>query len=1285
MTLLRFYIFSHRTLSFAKLEINMLDFYQISYQERGKDRSRFLEVYPDFQVFKSKDLMVRGGVFYGVWDEEQGRWSRNELDIQKIVDGDLYKYAESLRDEKGIKVGVKYLKDFQSGSWTKFRLFLSKLPDSFEPLDASLVFANTDTKKEDHSSRQLPYPLETGETPAFDALFGVLYSDEELQKIMWAFGSVIAGESRNIQKFYVLFGLPGTGKSTVLNLAGMLFDGYDAPFTVSTMATTNNAFALEPLRDNPLVAFDHEGDLSSLRVNSMLTSVVSHDVLSMNVKYQHAYSMRLHTALFVATNKPVVITDRGSGLLRRLIDIRPTGTILPEREYRHLMTQLEFELGAIAHKCLSIYQQLGPTQYSGYVPLDMMYRTNTFLNFVDEYIHEFSTQDWTTLSVAWRMYKEYCENVGITKLVPRHVFRDEFRNYWKEFHPVTRIEGKQIRSVYKGFDSDFFYDEVKVAESSREPEVFKWLELSEQESALNRDHATQPAQLASLDGPPQYKWTNVKTALLDIDTEKLHYVLPKEDLITIDFDVRDANGDKSLALNIAEASKFPPTYAEVSKGGEGLHLHYFYSGNIDDLSRSYSDGIEVLKPIGHFSIRRRLTLCNDHAISTINSGLPLKPKRGKMLDKKTLTNEKQLRSLIMRNLKREIHAHTKPSVDFIDSLLWEAYEAGIPYDVTNLRPHILEFASNSTNNAEYCIETAINMKYKSEDEVEESPDEESPDDRLVFFDVEVLSNLFGISWKFEGSETVNRMINPSAADVEQLTRFKLVGFNNRRFDNHILFAAILGYDLERLHRLSQTIISGKREALFREAYRLSYADVYDYTTKKQNLKEWEVELGIAHIEPEVDWNEPLPEERWEEIMAYCDNDVIATEAVHHARAADFRAREILAEISGLKVNHSTLAHSSKIVFGDTRKNHKSEFVYPDLSQRFPGYVFDKGKSIYRGEEVGEGGYVWAQPGMYNDVLYMDVASMHPTSIVEMNLFGRFTIFYAALKEARMAIKERRLDDARGLFDGALSKYLEEEGDIDGLAYALKIVLNIVYGYTAARFNNAFRDSRNKDNVVAKRGALFMVDLKNALLERGCNPIHFKTDSVKIADYDESDIEFVIEFGKQYGYDFGVEGIYDRLVLINDAVLIGRIDMDGHPPSDPAWSPVWDAVGARFAEPYVYKTLFSKEPIDLKDLSQTRSVKKGVIYLQDDDGVRSHIGRVGVFCPVLEKGGELIYVTKTGKEMALSGTKGYKWLPIEVVEDMGLQDHIDLSYFDVLVEEAQAKIAEFGDLTMFLGE
>ena len=329
----------------------------------------------------------------------------------------------------------------------------------------------------------------------------------------------------------------------------------------------------------------------------------------------------------------------------------------------------------------------------------------------------------------------------------------------------------------------------------------------------------------------------------------------------------------------------------------------------------------------------------------------------------------------------------------------------------------------------------------------------------------------------------------------------------------------LGYSVKQLYDLARKIvIDNNRNALFAQAYNLSYADVWDFSSIKQGLKRFEIDLGIHHMELDFPLDEPVDEKDWSRVVEYCVNDVRATEAVLEDRWEDFVARQILAELSGLTVNDTTQRHTAKIIFGND-KDPQQYFVYTDLSEEFNGYTFDAGRSWYRGEDPGEGGYVYAEPGIYRNVALLDIASMHPTTIEILNVFGKYTEKFRELKEARLAIKRRDYDIARKMMNGRLAPYLENEDGADKLAYALKIVINIVYGLTSAKFPNPFRDSRNKDNIVAKRGALYMIDLKNDLQENGISVVHIKTDSVKIPEATSREIAFVKKHGKKYGYDF----------------------------------------------------------------------------------------------------------------------------------------------------------------------
>ena len=1243
----------------------MIDFLLIS--TRSSKRG-VIEVYPKFIIKKSSDLMIRGGDFYAIWIEEKGLWSTDEEDALQLIDREIDRFIEKNKNKFDLPLKALYMWDAESGMidiWHKY--CQRQMRDSFHSLDENLIFSNHQTVKQDYASRILDYPLEPCDTPAYDKIMSTLYSDEERHKIEWAIGSIVNGDSKKIQKFLVLYGAPGTGKSTVLNIIQKLFDGYYSVFDAKALGSSSNSFALEAFKSNPLVAIQHDGDLSRIEDNTRLNSVVSHEEMTVNEKFKSAYTSRFKCFLFLGTNKPVKISDAKSGLIRRLIDVEPTGNKLTMTEYRKLTKQVNFELGGIACHCKEVYES-NPGIYDDYIPTNMLGASNDFYNFIQDSYFVFKDQNGTTLKAAWEMYKTYCDDAKVSYPLSQRAFKEELRNYFDDYKDRYALEdGTRVRSYYIGFKADKFQQNIVKEEQPEKPKNHL-IEFNNTESIFDKVCANYPAQYANDKGTPLKKWNDVTTKLSDLDTSKLHYVKVPENHIVIDFDIPDENGNKSFEKNLEEASKWPTTYAELSKSGAGIHLHYIYTGDPSKLSRVYDDHIEIKVFNGNSSLRRKLSKCNNSEIATISSGLPLKGE--KMISKDTIKSEKGLRTLIKRNLNKEIHPGTKPSIDFIYEILEGAYNNGLYYDVTDMRNAVLAFAANSTHQSQYCINLVNKMKFKS---AETSKPVESEQNDIVFYDVEVFKNLFLVNWKLHGKENpVVRMINPKPSEIENIMKFKLVGFNCRRYDNHMLYARLMGYTNEQLYNLSQKIISGEKNAFFGEAYNISYTDIYDFAAKKQSLKKWEIELGIHHKELGLPWDQPVPEDKWTTVAEYCDNDVIATEAVFEHLQADFLAREILADLADMTVNDTTNSLTTKIIFGNNRKP-QDQFNYRNMGEMeeehrdmnnieeilglndsnskyftyigehgeilkepvalypislmtdvyevfdkkgrpiFPGYVYDHGKSTYRGEEVGEGGYVYSEQGMYTNVALLDIASMHPHSVIAEKLFGdEYTKNFEDLVDARIYIKHKEFDKAKSLFNGKLAKYLNDKDRAKKLSQALKIAINSVYGLTSANFDNPFRDIRNKDNIVAKRGALFMINLKHAVQEKGYIVAHIKTDSIKIPNATPEIIKFVTEYGKLYGYNFEHEATYDRMCLVNDAVYIARYasiekcyklfgkdyvesseDICKENKENPG---KWTATGAQFAVPYVFKTLFSKEDIVFEDMCETKSVAKGDLYL-----------------------------------------------------------------------------------------
>ena len=1306
----------------------MIDFLMIA-TRMGKRNT--IEIYPKFIIKKSKDLMIRGSDFYAIWLEERGLWSTEEQDALQLIDRELDIYVQEHKQLINDSYRVLHMWDAESGMIDNWHRYCQRqMRDNYHTLDDTLIFANTPVKKDSYASKRLPYPLEKGSISAYDELVGTLYSPEERQKIEWAIGAIVNGDSKKIQKFLVLYGPPGSGKSTVLNIVEKLFEGYCGTFDSKALGSSSNAFALEAFKSNPLIAIQHDGDLSHIEDNTRLNSLVSHETMMVNEKFRSAYANQFKCFLFLGTNKPVKITDAKSGLIRRLIDVNPSGEKIQAKKYLDLVGKVDFELGGIACHCKEVYEK-NKRLYDDYIPTRMMGASNDFYNFMLDSYYIFKKENGVSLKRAWAMYNEYNTAANVPYPYSRRAFREELMNYFEDYKErETDVNGERVRSYYSGFKADKFkeFADTPQGESAKnDPPPSSWIDFKEQHSLFNDICKDCPAQYANENGTPLQKWENVRTRLGVLDTSRLHYVKVPENHIVIDFDIPGPDGKKSFERNLEAASKWPRTYAELSKSGAGIHLHYIYTGDAAKLSRVYDENIEVKVFTGKSSLRRKLSKCNDIPIANISSGLPLKGE--KMVDTKQIQDERHLRVLIKKALAKEISPYTKPSVDFIAHIVEEAYEGNVTYDIDDMRNVILAFAANSTNQADACLKIVSKMHFKSKDDIERNAPtgEEKP---MIFFDCEVFPNLLLVNWKFAKQDKVYRMINPTPAEIEGLTKYRLVGFNNRKYDNHILWARMLGMSNEQIYALSNQIVN-QHTGFFGEAYNLSYTDIYDFSSKKQSLKKFEIELGIHHQELGLPWDQPVPKSLWDKVAEYCDNDVLATEALFYSkdRQADFVAREILADLAGMTVNDTTNSLTTRIIFG--REKHP-KLVYTDLAtgksdsvvevepdiltdqnitNAFPGYEWVRGEdgkmhNMFRGTDLGMGGYVYAEPGMYHNIALLDVASLHPHSAVAMNYFGEYTKHFNDLMDVRIHVKHGEYDKAKKLFGGKLAKYLDDPGQAKALAQALKIAINSVYGLTSATFDNPFRNPKNANNIVALRGALFMRTLQDEVQQRGFTVAHIKTDSIKIPDATPEIINFCMNFAKKYGYTFEHEATYEKMCLVNNAVYIAKyLDADtakaqyGYiPEKNEKKGGKWTATGTQFQVPYVFKTLFSKEPIEFPDLCETKTVSKGAIYLDKNEdlpeGEHNYIfvGRVGQFCPIIPgKGGALLLreagLTDTGerKYASVTGAKDYRWLESEAVYSLHMEDDIDKAYFDKEVNEAVDEISKYGDFEWFAAD
>lgn len=1323
--------------------------------------------------------MVRGGDFYAVWDEDKKLWSTNEDTVIDKVDALLLKRKEELqKTNPDDTIIIKNMWDSNSGSIDIWHKYVQKqMRESFHQLDSTVTFSDMETTREMYASKKLKYALSEGPCPSYDEIMSTLYEPSEREKLEWAIGAILSGDSQTIiQKFIVLYGPQGSGKGTFLKILEGLFEGYNNTFRCKELTSARNDFALEDFKSNPLVSIDPDAKLDKIEDNTLLNSIVSHETMSINEKYAKKYPGKFNTFIFIGSNDAVKITNAKSGLIRRLIDVNPSKRKIPHAHYDKLMKQVKFEYGQIAKRCLDIYNERGPYYYDKYVANSMIQITNEFYNFMEEMYDSYREWDQVTLAQAWEAYNQY--NIESNNKFPytKRVFKSELKDYFQTYEARSvDSKGNPVRDLYTGFLwQKFDYEKAPEDIPARQVEE-SWLKLTETVSILDEYLKDKPAQYAVAGENGQLraerKWINNRKTLKDIDTRRVHYVILEDSHhIIIDFDGPD------LETNLKEASLWPPTYAEFSRSGYKIHLHYIYDGDPSELSPIYKENIEQKVYLEHQStpLRRRLTYCNALDIAHISSGLKKRERKEIMFTGEyKLKDENHIRNCIKKALRKEINltedeiasgkkAHTTPCINYICEVLENAYTTpDISYNVNDLKDAVMEFALNSTNQASANISKVLRLHFCSKDYekvqrnilnriepiVDNSKDAYDTEAPIAFYDVEVFKNLFIVCYKQLGPQySVNKLINPSPEIIAELfasNRYRWIGFNSQNYDVFIIHKRYCGGTNLELYELSRSIINNDNSKKNYKARTIDYADIFDISSKKQSLKRFEVELSaegkcVSHQELGLPWDEEVDESLWLKVADYCANDVLATEAVFLDRQGDFKARQILVDIvnafrgPGSHVRDSNNSLTTRLLVGD-KVNPQAEYIYPDLSKRFPGYRHSlseipieeyKGPeytvnrhAIYKGVDPGYGGHVFAIPGIYPNVVGYDVDSMHPWSIIDEMGFGpEITPIFKELVELRYAIKSKNYDKARTMFGGVVAKYLDNEDDAAALGQALKIVINSVYGLTSAKFENKLRDPRNVDNWVAKRGALFMIDLHEALDNMGVKVVHIKTDSIKVVNPTKEVEDFIFNFAHEYGYNFKVEDRFDRFCLINESTYVA-LDTEGN----------WHTVGKEFQVPYVKKKLFTHENIEFEDLCEFKSAQTS-IYLDlneaqpylaklfNDESISTpsiiqeidkngniiyhdyhFIGKTGRFVPVLpgHGGGALLrknedlnkfdFVTGTKKKSYEKGVEEpfYRWLEAETIEVNDAFDIVDYSYWDTLVLNAKKKLEEFGSYEYFV--
>lgn len=502
----------HNDYYFLAQKGGKMDFYEIQVsQDLRTTKFPVVKIRPEFKYINTQDLICKGGEMYAFWHDNQ--WDKNLNNLARIIDQEVIDAKQKTMqryDDPRVEYRCSMMTSHTSNVMKEFSQYTKLSQQRDVQFNTKIIFSNETPKREDYSTSQLSYTPSHGDTPAFDELFGKLYNEIELEKILWSIGALLTNSMSKIQKFIYLYGPKGSGKGTVISLFEKLFEGYYAHINLARL-TSGSEFATSQIEELPLL-IDSDSRINKIRDDTNLLKLTSHEPISVNKKHKQIYDVVFNGLLVTASNQRYQVENIDAGITRRAIVVHPSGETHDSETYFKLAKQLEFELPYIAQKAIDHFNLVGPHYYEDYIDLEMAEATDHIFAFVKENYKRLG--DPCTLKKASELYRVYLEDLGWDTARYKSRIKEELKRYYDKFVDPVRVDGEVRRNVFMGFKYDAIFPKVRRGESiETEDNILMDLEvqlgLSIQPSIFDEVGKDYPAQLTNDRGNPMYKWDNV--------------------------------------------------------------------------------------------------------------------------------------------------------------------------------------------------------------------------------------------------------------------------------------------------------------------------------------------------------------------------------------------------------------------------------------------------------------------------------------------------------------------------------------------------------------------------------------------------------------------------------------------------------------------------------------------------------------------------------------------------------------------------------------------------------
>ncbi len=219
---------------------------------------------------------------------------------------------------------------------------------------------------------------------------------------------------RDYQRWFLFYGLPRSGKGTILRVLSALLGGGGGVWH-TTMPELAGNFGMDGLQTARVMVINevHEvGSLDGHRVGGVLKSVVGGDPLQVNVKrIRQLKNVHCQAVPILQSNEIPTLPNRGAGLSSKMIVV-PFGVSFLDREDENLSRTLIKELPGIAAWAVEGARMLSattpqkrwPVPTAAKIAMDEYREEN---NPWDEFLEKYFVQDnggWVAMKMIWSSY-----------------------------------------------------------------------------------------------------------------------------------------------------------------------------------------------------------------------------------------------------------------------------------------------------------------------------------------------------------------------------------------------------------------------------------------------------------------------------------------------------------------------------------------------------------------------------------------------------------------------------------------------------------------------------------------------------------------------------------------------------------------------------------------------------------------------------------------------------------------------------------------------------------------